>query len=114
MIELLLAQLLNFDNSFNEKLGALCEANNRPACALLVTLTQGQCAGPQGSGCAYDSAVTVKQTVDNGLMVSVPNVGYSRVESVNYCLKGSGVGKYQDLLTDSQFEGFEGCLIDLT
>ena len=52
--------------------------------------------------------------VDNGLMVNVPNIGYSRLESVNYCLDRGGVDKYQDLITDSDFVNFERCLIDLT
>ena len=51
---------------------------------------------------------------DNGLMTNVPNVGISRVESVDYCLKFVGVDRYQDLMTDSEFGNFEACLIDLT
>jgi hypothetical protein len=52
--------------------------------------------------------------VDNGLMTNVPNIGPSRIESVSYCLKSVGVDKYQDLITDSEFSNFEGCLRDLT
>jgi hypothetical protein len=52
--------------------------------------------------------------LDNGLMTQVPNVGVSRIESVNYCLKFVGVDRYQDLMTDSEFVNFEACLIDLT
>ena len=51
---------------------------------------------------------------DNGLMINVPAVGYSRVESVNYCLTDVKVKKYQDLRTDEQFENFNKCLVDLT
>ena len=50
----------------------------------------------------------------NGLMVNVPNVGPSRVESLNYCIKDVGVDKYQDLITDSDFVNFERCMLDLT
>lgn len=49
-----------------------------------------------------------------GLMTQVPNIGVSRVESVDYCLKSVGVDRYQDLMTDSEFGDFEACLIDLT
>ena len=52
--------------------------------------------------------------VDGGLMTQVPNVGVSRVESVDYCLKFVGVDRYQDLMTDSEFGNFEACLISLT
>ena len=51
---------------------------------------------------------------DNGLMTNVPAVGYSRVESVNYCLTDVKVKNYQDLVTDEQFETFNKCLVDLT
>jgi hypothetical protein len=52
--------------------------------------------------------------LDNGLMTNVPNIGPSRIESVNYCLKDVGVDRYQDLMTDSEFVDFERCLQDLT
>ena len=52
--------------------------------------------------------------IDNGLMTQVPNVGISRVEGVDYCLKFVGVDRYQDLMTDSEFGNFEACLISLT
>jgi hypothetical protein len=52
--------------------------------------------------------------LDNGLMTNVPNIGPSRIESVNYCLKDVGVDRYQDLMTDSEFVNFERCLQDLT
>ena len=51
---------------------------------------------------------------DNGLMTNVPNVGYSRVETVDFCLKQKGVAKYQDLITDSDFANFERCLEEMT
>ena len=52
--------------------------------------------------------------VDGGLMTQVPNVGVSRVESVDYCLKFVGVDRYQDLTTDSDFVFFTLCIVDLT
>jgi len=51
---------------------------------------------------------------DNGLMTNVPTVGYSRVESVAFCLTDVKVKNYQDLITDEQFETFNKCLVDLT
>jgi hypothetical protein len=60
------------------------------------------------------AAVSTPSAIDNGLMVTVPNIGPSRIESVSYCLKSVGVDKYQDLITDSEFSNFEGCLRDLT
>ena len=54
------------------------------------------------------------KAVDNGLMVNVPAVGYSRIESVDFCLTDVKVKKYQDLITDEQFETFNKCLVDLT
>ena len=54
------------------------------------------------------------KAVDNGLMTNVPAVGYSRVESVDFCLTDVKVKKYQDLITDEQFENFNKCLVDLT
>lgn len=57
---------------------------------------------------------SVSIPVDSGLMTNVPNIGPSRIESVSYCLNSVGVDKYQDLITDSEFSSFEGCLRDLT
>jgi hypothetical protein len=52
--------------------------------------------------------------IDGGLMTNVPNIGYSRVETVNFCAEQAGVEKYQDLMTDSEFETFEGCMTENT
>ena len=51
---------------------------------------------------------------DKGLMVDVPNLGYSRVETLNFCLNVTGADKYQDLLTDSEFVTFEDCMVSNT
>jgi hypothetical protein len=37
---------------------AWCEAGEEEACRLLAIETKGQCAGPQGSGCQFNSNVT--------------------------------------------------------
>lgn len=68
---------------------------------------------------ALGSALPVGATpnsyaIDNGLMVSVPNIGLSRVETVTFCLNEVGRDRYQDLTTDSDYQGFEGCLRDQT
>jgi hypothetical protein len=52
--------------------------------------------------------------VDRGLMVNVPNLGYSRIETVNFCVKDAGVDKYQDLMTDMEFQTFERCMMEMT
>ena len=93
-----------------EAIGARCEAGLTASCKQLVKLTGGQCAGPKGSGCRYDSAVYV----DNGLMVEVPGYGKSRVETVTFCLNDAGVERYQDLTTDTEFTTFERCLQENT
>jgi hypothetical protein len=54
------------------------------------------------------------RAVDNGLMADVPGYGLSRVETVSFCLNEVGVDRYQDLMTDSEFEGFGSCLEDMT
>lgn len=51
---------------------------------------------------------------DNGLMVNVPGYGYSRVETVSFCLGQVGVDKYQDLITDSDYSKFGACLEENT
>jgi hypothetical protein len=51
---------------------------------------------------------------DRGLMVNVPGIGYSRVETLSFCLNLAGVDKYQDLLTDSEFSSFGTCMADNT
>lgn len=50
----------------------------------------------------------------DSLMVSVPNFGPSRYETVNFCLNDAGVDKYQDLMTDTEVETFESCMVENT
>jgi hypothetical protein len=52
--------------------------------------------------------------VDNALMAYVPGFGPSRVETISFCLNDVGVDKYQDLITDSEVEGFDVCMRDNT
>ncbi len=59
-------------------------------------------------------ATATPVAVDNGLMANVPNIGYSRVETITFCLNESGVDKYQDLLTDMEFDTFTDCMHEHT
>jgi hypothetical protein len=108
-----------YDTARNELLGSLCEEGLSTACRELVRETNGECAGPAGSGCLYDSralapVAPVTLAVDNGLMTEVPGFGFSRVETVAFCLEETGAARYQDLITDSQFETFGACLTEQT
>lgn len=49
------------DTARGETLGRYCQAGLASACQELVRTTNGYCAGPQGSGCLYDSSVTKPQ-----------------------------------------------------
>ncbi len=108
-----------YDTARNELLGSLCEEGLQGSCRTLVQETNGECAGPTGSGCLYDSralaqVAPVTLAVDNGLMTEVPGFGSSRVETVAFCLEETGAPRYQDLITDSQFETFGACLTEQT
>lgn len=59
-------------------------------------------------------ASATPRAVDNGLMAEVPGYGPSRVETIAFCLGEVGVDKYQDLLTDTEVEGFGQCLQEMT
>lgn len=101
----------SYDTPEAEHLGELCELGNYAACDRLVELTQGRCAGPAWSQCRYNLE---HRAVDNGLMVPVPGYGWSRVETVSVCLEDAGVARFQDLITDTHFETFNGCLEENT
>ena len=72
----------------------------------------GQCAGPVGSGCKYTLEI-----VNHGeSMVQVPGLEYlgpSRLSTVEHCEVTTELNPYE-LLTDEDFDIFEGCLIDNT
>jgi hypothetical protein len=59
-------------------------------------------------------ALATPLAVDNGLMAEVPGYGPSRVETITFCLGEVGVDRYQDLITDTEVEGFDRCLRDQT
>ena len=51
------------------------------------------------------------------MMVLVPNLehlGYSRITTVEHCAKVVEVKDWTNLVTDSEFEGMEACLIEHT
>ena len=68
----------------------------------------GQCAGPIGSRCRYTLEVIP------GPMVNDPYFGWSRVETVNFCLQEAGVTDVNDLITDEHLYTYEGCMIEQT
>ena len=51
------------------------------------------------------------------MMILVPNLeylGYSRLSTVEHCATIVGVADYTNLITDSDFEGMQACLIEHT
>ena len=103
---------VSYDTPELEAVGEACAMGDYAACDALVAATAGRCAGPVWSQCQYNDEML--RAVDNGLMVWVPGYGHSRVETVQACLEDAGVGRYQDLITDSHFEIFNGCLESYT
>lgn len=59
------------------------------------------------------AATATPLPVDNALMAEVPGFGPSRVETISFCLNDVGVDRYQDLLTDTEVEGFDACMRDM-
>lgn len=106
----------SFDEARFEALGARCEAGEVRACGALVEATGGQCAGPAGSGCAFDSkAFTVVDPEEP--MVRVPGLealGWSRLSTVQHCAHLTEVTDWATLTTDAEFEGMEVCLREHT
>ena len=99
-----------------EILGELCEDGLNVACRTLAKVTQGNCAAPVASGCRYHSGIFVPVKPQE-LMVLVPGLeflGLSRISSVEFCQKQTGARDWVNLLTDSELEGMERCLQDLT
>jgi hypothetical protein len=105
-----------YDTPRNELLGSLCEGGLQGACRELVRETAGECAGPAGSGCLYDSrAFTVIDPEEP--MVLVPGLeaqGYSRISTVQHCQELTGVADWSQLMTDAEFEAMDQCLTEHT
>lgn len=103
----------NYDTPRFEALGAQCEAGVREACRALADETDGQCAGPLGSECHYVSTV-VAPNEPMVLVQGLESLGYSRISTVEHCADVVGVIDYTNLITDSDFEGMQACLIEHT
>jgi hypothetical protein len=104
------------DTARAEMLGAWCEDGLQTACRQLVIETNGNCAGPVGSGCRYDSR-TFAPVNPQELMVLVPgleSLGWSRISTVEHCQELTGSRDWAELMTDSELEGMEACLIEHT
>jgi hypothetical protein len=105
-----------YDTARNELLGSLCEEGLSTACRTLVQETNGECAGPAGSGCLYDSrAFTVIDPEEP--MVLVPGLeaqGYSRISTVQHCQELTGAADWSQLMTDAEFEAMDACLTEHT
>jgi hypothetical protein len=105
-----------YDTPRNELLGSLCEEGLQGACRELVRETNGECAGPAGSGCLYDSrAFTVIDPEEP--MVLVPGLeaqGWSRLSTVQHCAYLSNVDDWAELMTDAEFESMDACLTEHT
>lgn len=63
---------------------------------------------------ALSSLLAAPSLPNDSLMINVPNFGPSRYETVSFCLKDAGVDKYQDLMTDTEVETFESCMVENT
>ena len=51
------------------------------------------------------------------LMVLVPNLeflGYSRISTVEFCAEIENISDWTNMITDSELEGMESCLIEHT
>lgn len=103
---------VSYDTPQNEQLGEACAMGDYGACDALVEATGGRCAGPVWSQCQYNDETLLPAYP--GLTTWVPGYGHSRVETVQACLEDAGVGRFQDLITDSHFEIFNGCLESYT
>lgn len=104
------------DTPAAEALGARCESGSRPACLQLVELTGGDCAGPAGSGCRFDSSRFVVVDPEEP-MVIVPGLehhGWSRISTVQHCAELVEVADWSELVTDWELEGMSACLAEHT
>ena len=73
----------------------------------------GQCAGDSYSKCRY----TLEVINPDEEMVQVPgleNLGPSRISTVEFCQEIEGLNDWRQLITDSDFDLMEACLIEHT
>jgi hypothetical protein len=105
-----------YDTPRNELLGSLCEEGLSTACRTLVQETNGECAGPVGSGCRYNSNGFFVVDPEEP-MVLVPGLerqGWSRLSTVQHCAYLSNVDDWGQLMTDAEFESMDACLTEHT
>jgi hypothetical protein len=73
----------------------------------------GQCAGDVYSKCRY----TLEVINPDEEMVQVPgleNLGPSRISTVEFCQEIEGLNDWREMMTDSDFDLMEACLIEHT
>ena len=63
---------------------------------------------------AQTQTVPVIDYIPESLMVDVPNIGMSRIETVEMCLSVVDVERYHDMMTDWEFSEFEYCMEENT
>ena len=59
-------------------------------------------------------ATATPRYVAPGKMVNDPYFGWSRVETVRFCLDEVGVDAVDNLMTDTDLEVYEACMIEMT
>lgn len=107
---------VNYDNARAERLGEQCEDGSFAACRQLAEVTNGNCAGPAGSGCNYNSQHFVVIDPEDP-MVRVPgltHLGWSRLATVQHCAYLERIEDWAMLTTDSELERMEACLREHT
>ena len=59
-------------------------------------------------------ATATSRAIDGGQMVNDPYFGWSRVETVRFCLDEAGADNVANLMTDADLEGYEACMVEHT
>ncbi len=94
---------------------AIAAATALPAAATPQSpdyINGGQCAGDQYSKCRYSLEI-VNPEEPMIVLPAFKNLGASRLSTIEWC--SEVVGKtYDELITDSDFEDYEACLIEHT
>ena len=65
-------------------------------------------------GQAFATPVVVNPTEKMIVVPGLEFLGASRISTVEFCSTEAGVSDWTDLQTDSEFEGMEKCLIEMT
>ena len=59
-------------------------------------------------------ATATSRAIDGGQMVNDPYFGWSRVETVRFCLDEAGADNVANLMTDADLELYEACMVEHT